>query len=454
MKKIFLLLVTSLLITGLNGQDITPVSEFTLNVDYAKFRYDDQSAYLEIYYACFPHQLTYHSSEEKYRAGVKLHTQLINNETQTVLIDKRVLLPVAINDTTDAAFRYPFTSQSGHALPFGQYSLKVFAADSLNATRMDSVILPITLKAYPDKIVSSDLELCSSIKSSSNNNDPFYKNRLEVVPNATLIFGVTAHPVVFYYLELYNLDPQKTYQVKKLIKNTQGKIIRELSKSRKYGVTSATEVGMTNVTSILSGKYFYGIEISDADSKPLTRVEKTFFIYNPHLQPEAPAELSVDARVFEGMTGEELAKEFDYAKYVATDEEKALFAQLDADVGKREFLVEFWTKILKGRLERQPINRLQYLQRVEEATEKYETVGKEGWQTDRGRVYILYGPPDDLERFPSMSENKPHQIWHYHNIESGVDFVFIDRLGFGNYILYHSTKRGELRDDNWRENLR
>ena len=91
---------------------------------------------------------------------------------------------------------------------------------------------------------------------------------------------------------------------------------------------------------------------------------------------------------------------------------------------------------------------------TEEANEKYESVGKEGWETDQGRVYLMYGPADDVERFPSMSENKPHEIWHYHNIESGVDFVFIDRLGFGNFILYHSTKRGELRDNNWEENLR
>ena len=53
-----------------------------------------------------------------------------------------------------------------------------------------------------------------------------------------------------------------------------------------------------------------------------------------------------------------------------------------------------------------------------------------------------------------MSENKPHEIWHYHNIESGVDFVFIDRMGFGNFILYHSTKRGELRENNWEAYLR
>ena len=63
MKKIMLLLLaTSLIVTASSAQDITPSGEFTLNADYAKFRYDAGSAYLEIYYACYPHQLTYQSS--------------------------------------------------------------------------------------------------------------------------------------------------------------------------------------------------------------------------------------------------------------------------------------------------------------------------------------------------------------------------------------------------------
>ena len=191
MKKNLLLLLFSICFTALAAQDLKPVNEFMINVDYAKFRYDDQSTYLEIYYACFPNQLTYHLVDGKYQAGVKLHTQLLNSETKAVLIDNRVILPVSINDTTDVAYRYPFTSQSGHVLPFGNYSLMVVAADSLNPTRKDSVILPLTLKAYADELVSSDLELCCNIKSSSNTSDPFYKNRLEVMPNATLIFGIT-----------------------------------------------------------------------------------------------------------------------------------------------------------------------------------------------------------------------------------------------------------------------
>jgi hypothetical protein len=80
-------------------------------------------------------------------------------------------------------------------------------------------------------------------------------------------------------------------------------------------------------------------------------------------------------------------------------------------------------------------------------------MGKEGWQTDRGRVYILYAEPDEIERFPNSGDSKPYEIWHYNQIESGVIFVFIDRNGFGDYQLVHSTKRGELQDESWQKYL-
>jgi hypothetical protein len=61
----------------------------------------------------------------------------------------------------------------------------------------------------------------------------------------------------------------------------------------------------------------------------------------------------------------------------------------------------------------------------------------------------MYGEPDEIERFPSELDKKPYEIWHYNSIEGGVIFVFGDVTGFSNFELLHSTKRGELRDDNW-----
>ncbi|MBC8186512.1 GWxTD domain-containing protein [candidate division KSB1 bacterium] len=453
-KSIFLIALVTLCFTWLFAQDLTPPGSLNLNLDYARFRYDEQLCYLEIYYSFYPFQLTYNLLDGKYTGGVKLFTRLTNNKTKKLAIDEQTSLPIVINDTTEASFRYPFISQAGYALPLGEYTLQVMAADSINPSRQDSISLPVSLQGYPDKLVCSDLELCSNVKSSSKKDDPFSKNSLEVIPNATLIFGVTAHPVIFHYLELYHLNPDETYTVKTLIKDFQGKIIRESSKSRKYGVRNTTEVGMTNVTSIVSGKYNYCIELSDKKSHVLTQTKKAFYIYNPHLQAKPVTTPSIQESEFAGLSGDALSNEFRQAKYMATEEEIKIFKQIDSETGKREFLVKFWTEVEKGRFDYSPIKRAQYLHLIEVANENYREMGKEGWRTDRGRVYILYGKPDDIERFPSLGESKPYEIWRYHRIESGVEFVFIDRLGYGYYELVHSTKRGELWNDDWEDYLR
>ena len=96
-----------------------------------------------------------------------------------------------------------------------------------------------------------------------------------------------------------------------------------------------------------------------------------------------------------------------------------------------------------------PLMRSEFLRRVALANERYPRFGKEGWRTDRGRVLIVYGEPDQIDRHPSESEGKPYETWQYYQLEGGVEFDFLDRNGFGNYELVNSTKRGEIRDDDW-----
>lgn len=98
--------------------------------------------------------------------------------------------------------------------------------------------------------------------------------------------------------------------------------------------------------------------------------------------------------------------------------------------------------------------RAEYLRRVEKASQRYRAFSKPGWRTDRGRVNILYGEPDEMERVPNSENSKPYEIRKYLQIEIGVEFVFVDRSGFGEYVLVHSTKRGELKDEGWQRFLR
>jgi GWxTD domain-containing protein len=155
-----------------------------------------------------------------------------------------------------------------------------------------------------------------------------------------------------------------------------------------------------------------------------------------------------------GLTFEELGDEFQKARYLATDKEKEGFAKLTTADARREFLATFWTEVERGRGGLAQVTRMVYLQRVNVANQKYQVHGRQGWQSDRGRVFLMYGEPDDIERVPSNEDTKPYEVWYYNQIESGVQFIFLDRSGFGDYILAHSTKRGELQDETWQRQLR
>ena len=99
--------------------------------------------------------------------------------------------------------------------------------------------------------------------------------------------------------------------------------------------------------------------------------------------------------------------------------------------------------------------KMEYFERVAYANAHFKYNFKEGWQTDRGRVYVTYGKPDDVERHPFEADQRAYEIWKYDNLEGGVEFVFVDLSNAMNdYGLVHSTARNELRDDNWKNRLR
>ena len=91
----------------------------------------------------------------------------------------------------------------------------------------------------------------------------------------------------------------------------------------------------------------------------------------------------------------------------------------------------------------------QYLQRVGYANQNYTNGFRNGWKTDRGRVYVLYGPPSEIERYTSSQESQPYEIWHYNEMEGGVLFVFVDRTSMSDFQLVHATMRTELHDESW-----
>lgn len=453
MKTLIVLLLSIALVVSSVVAQSKPAAPFILNVDYARFQYDDQSTYFEVYYAFYPQLVTLAPRGNGFRGAIALSMKLTNVSTGATTLERNDIMPIVLSDTTSATLKSTFINQMGFAVPFGTYTLSVMAIDSVLPHRRDSIKLALTFAPYPSSFSISDVELGTSIKASQDKSNHFYKNSLEVVPNPTLTFGVTANPVLFSYAEFYNAKPGVAYTVKSEIVDANNKVVKETSKNRSYSGTSSVDAGTANITSFPSGKYRLRLIVLE-ENVEVARAEKVFYIYNPHVAQATPSTTALRANELAGMTADELADEFRKGQYISTDQEIKMFAAITSEEGRRAFLAQFWADLEKGRQGRSPMTRAEYLQRVATANQKYKSFSREGWQTDRGRVFILYGDPDEVERVPSRQDTKPYETWRYLNIENGVEFVFVDRTGFSDYALVHSTKRGELRDESWQRYLR
>lgn len=77
----------------------------------------------------------------------------------------------------------------------------------------------------------------------------------------------------------------------------------------------------------------------------------------------------------------------------------------------------------------------EYYRRVEYANKNFENYF-DGWRTDMGMIYIVLGPPNNVERHPFDLESKPYEVWDYYEVNKR--FIFVDQTGFGDYRLLNN----------------
>ncbi|MEO0262412.1 MAG: GWxTD domain-containing protein [candidate division WOR-3 bacterium] len=97
---------------------------------------------------------------------------------------------------------------------------------------------------------------------------------------------------------------------------------------------------------------------------------------------------------------------------------------------------KFWSKRDPSPLTPENEFEEEFLRRFYYANESFSTLNIPGYKTARGRIYILYGEPDEIERHPFEIDTYPYEIWYYYN--KRLKFVFVDRKGTGEYELVPS----------------
>ncbi len=419
-------------------------------VDFSRFKYSEDTTYLEFYYSILAGALTEKNSNVE--AEIKLIIQDSLTYEPKGFINFRILNQ--INNESERN-RY-LTGVSGFKINEGNYLVKLEITDYHDTLNNYSVSFPLKIFTFDTKLFSiSDLQLASNIiENSERTSSIFYKNTYEVLPNPSNIFG-DGLPILFYYTEFYDLLKGEQENPIKLItkvidwvgkeRYSKEKIIR-----RKYN--SIVEVGAINITKYPTGTYTIALYLIDSINNYGLVSSKRFFVYNPDIKPEQMqtfTDVDVLSSEFAVMNEDELNLYFEQSKYIALGDEIKQWNLLKDVDSKRNFLFNFWKKRDTDLSTTINEHKIKYFERVKKADEMFRGTREKGWRSDRGRVYIVYGEPSEIDRYPNEMDAYPYEIWYYNNLEGGVQFVFGDIMGTGQLILIHSTLRGEMRDDNW-----
>jgi GWxTD domain-containing protein len=136
--------------------------------------------------------------------------------------------------------------------------------------------------------------------------------------------------------------------------------------------------------------------------------------------------------------------------YIITDEEKAAFKRLSTDDERQQFIEQFWLRRDPTPDTEENEYKEEHYRRIAYANEHYPS-GIPGWKTDRGRIYIVFGPPDEIESHPSggtyerpyeegggTTSTYPFEQWRYRYLDgigNNIVIEFVDTTMSGEYHM-------------------
>lgn len=134
--------------------------------------------------------------------------------------------------------------------------------------------------------------------------------------------------------------------------------------------------------------------------------------------------------------------------YIITSRERDVFLKLGNDKERDIFIEAFWKQ--RDPTPGTPQNEFkeEHYRRIAEANRLHgRGTPRPGWRTDMGRIFIILGPPDDIERFEGQSLVYPAQVWTYrgdmrYGLPPRFNVVFFKEHGMGEYKLYSPNLHG------------
>ncbi len=419
-----------------------------LNIDACRFRGEDDNVFLELYLE-IPRCLIVHLSDSSGWSGTVSFTTDITSEGILLARDSWRISDL-IKEPGDIDSLQKIVDVRVYKLTPGWYKLDVTAVDSISQKNWTESLQVEVVEFSKDKLTASDIELAGYLLPAGIM-DKYDRGEFTLVPTPNLVFG-RHRPYFFYYMEIYPPGVgEAEYDL-----TIQRAIMTEINDSQ-YMIETLPDIVHSNrseafadvdsvsLEGLPTGSYTLVLQVLSS-KEDTTLSAKRFWVMRPDLVSRTliPAE---STSTYDSLSIEREFRAIDIL--LSNSEIKRARMMTVAD--KARFLNVFWRRYDDDKSTPEVPFRDEFRQRVAEADRRWDNFRSAGHKTDRGRVYVLHGKPDNREIHPLEISTKPYEIWTYDRVEGGVQFVFVDRIGQGEFSLVHSTKRGEINQPNWYE---
>lgn len=473
MKRLFFLSIISLLPIISFAQGVNAIYSFTT------YNIPTKSPYVEVNTSVDGRSISYVKNSEGKDAGLVELVLIIKKDSSVVYVQKRDLNVIKSNDNSS------IIDIQRIGLENGKYVARFEIRDKNTKAQ------PLTIEDnfevnYPkNQIAVSDVQIIDSYTKPIEQSIRT-KNGLDMTP---YIFDALpeSKKQITYYAEIYNSDKQfgkdSNYVISVIIENIRtGKKFEAIQKIKREQAKEVTIVmGNLDIEQLPQGSYYLVVEARDKKNILYAYNKIAFFRYSNITEKLIS---DIPANAFVNNISEKDINEYLYCLIPIAGESQKTYIKKTTDTSsleaKRYFLYAFWRNINPENPTGEWRN---YMNEVEYVNKKYTTRIKKGYETEMGRVYLVYGKPDILidEKFKATSGMRkrttadkvsnidavnlspdavsymPYQIWKYKRTpygETNKGFVFYaPHNNLEEYQLLHSDAKGEPFDYYWENRL-
>jgi GWxTD domain-containing protein len=340
-----------------------------------------------------------------------------------------------------------------------QLELKIKDLNRPNAKTLE-LVTAIPIPAISSKLAVSDIMPVAGYGKTEEPND-LSRSGFDIMPGMTGVFPHEASALTFY-CEVYNSEKQFGSDSPFLVtfSLTNAKNGKEVEQTKSYRRKKSSVIvpvfDFIDISGVDSGEYLLSVNVSGSDGQVIATSELRIFRLSPPTEePIFSGEPTVSKEYYylTSVQNPDSLRDMVNSIWPICSASERHFIDNNVKTAEARILKNFIYRVFENRDPSNPEQAWKdYRVEVEKVNKAYGTRNRRGYETDRGRVYLQYGPPNSLVDRHNDIETLPYEIWHYYAINQFRNrrFVFYSPVVVANdFELIHSDMWGEVSNPQW-----